>query len=66
MMASNLLAEIQGTDGLTAVRDLYDIGQVTRRLPALLSRGDAQPYRRFMLYHLPLSGPFPPCHDRHR
>ena len=42
-----------------AVRDLYDISQISRRLPALHADGDAVLLRRIMLYYLSISSPFP-------
>jgi hypothetical protein len=42
-----------------AVRDLYDISRIARRLPELFTQGDEVLLRRVILYHLSLSGPFP-------
>jgi predicted nucleotidyltransferase component of viral defense system len=42
-----------------AVRDLYDISQISRRLPALLADGDEVLLRRIVLCYLSLSSPFP-------
>jgi len=42
-----------------AVRDLYDISQISRRLPALYAHGDEILLRRVMLYFLSVSAPFP-------
>jgi predicted nucleotidyltransferase component of viral defense system len=42
-----------------AVRDLYDIGRIARRLPDLFVQGDEVLFRRIILYYLSVSGPFP-------
>jgi hypothetical protein len=42
-----------------AVRDLYDISQISRRLPGMLADGDDVLLRRIILYYLSVSGPFP-------
>ena len=42
-----------------AVRDLYDIAQISRRLPALYVASDEVLLRRVMLYYLSMSAPFP-------
>ncbi|MCL2736541.1 MAG: nucleotidyl transferase AbiEii/AbiGii toxin family protein [Propionibacteriaceae bacterium] len=42
-----------------AVRDLYDIAQISQRLPALYAQGDEVLLSRIMLYYLSMSAPFP-------
>ena len=42
-----------------AVRDLYDISQISRRLPTLYADGDEVLLRRVLLYYLSVSSPYP-------